>query len=263
MKYRNGRNLLPSTLLEEIQKYVQGEYIYIPIRDKREKEAPTEYMLERKKRDEMIYEKSLEGVKNRELSQRYHLSESSIRRIILQQRKRYVEMQDRINDILGNWAIEEDSLKQIYDTAWQVGNAYILKTYEDVSLLERNLKINTILDAGKIPIGKMLRTRDGAYFAKDERFYYVLSEILPGKNITDLKGNLDRAYDMGRILGDLHLAFKECEKQDEFWTCSLLADMNGWIQENLKKNEWRLIPEDRFMNTLSHLESLYDKMPYS
>ena len=261
MKYKNGSNLLPKELLDAVQQYVQGEYIYIPIRDKRENVKPTEYELELTNRDEHIYEKALEGVSNKVLSQLYHLSESSIRRIILKQRKRYEDMTGRISKIMECWAVEEDEFTQIYDTAWQIGNKYIIKIYEDVALLERNIKINTILDVMSIPVGKLLYTKDNVSFAKDEQFFYVLSEKLSGKNITDLKGNLDMAFEMGKIIGDLHLAFKECEKQDEFWTGSLLADMTGWIEEAFRNSDWQLISEDRFTATLSHLVSLYDKLP--
>lgn len=33
MKYRNSAEVIPAELLDEIQKYVQGEYIYIPVKD--------------------------------------------------------------------------------------------------------------------------------------------------------------------------------------------------------------------------------------
>ena len=34
MKYRNANSILPKELLERLQEYVQGEYIYVPIKDK-------------------------------------------------------------------------------------------------------------------------------------------------------------------------------------------------------------------------------------
>ena len=46
LKYKNANNILPAELIETIQQYVQGEYIYIPIKDKIEKQSPTEYELE-------------------------------------------------------------------------------------------------------------------------------------------------------------------------------------------------------------------------
>jgi hypothetical protein len=34
MKYINANVILPEKLIEEIQKYIQGKYIYIPIKKK-------------------------------------------------------------------------------------------------------------------------------------------------------------------------------------------------------------------------------------
>lgn len=34
MNYKNANLILPDRLVQEIQQYVQGEYIYIPIKDK-------------------------------------------------------------------------------------------------------------------------------------------------------------------------------------------------------------------------------------
>lgn len=34
VNYKNANNILPENLVSEIQQYVQGQYIYIPIKDK-------------------------------------------------------------------------------------------------------------------------------------------------------------------------------------------------------------------------------------
>lgn len=52
MKYKNALSILPEELIETIQQYVQGEYIYIPIRDRAESTRMTEYDIELQKRDE-------------------------------------------------------------------------------------------------------------------------------------------------------------------------------------------------------------------
>ena len=100
MNYKNANHILPDRLVQEIQQYVQGEYIYIPIRDKIISVAPTEYEQELIKRNQHIFTKSLEGVSNRELADRYHLSDSSIRRIIIEQRKGYEAMNNKIQQII-------------------------------------------------------------------------------------------------------------------------------------------------------------------
>ncbi|MDE6738625.1 MAG: hypothetical protein K2K07_06000 [Lachnospiraceae bacterium] len=98
MKYQNANNVLPQELLEQIQEYVQGEYLYIPIQSKRSVESVTAYKTELEKRDAQIYRKYLEGIGRKRLSEIYHLSESSIRRIIINQRKEYTAMNIKITD---------------------------------------------------------------------------------------------------------------------------------------------------------------------
>lgn len=261
MKYQNANNILPVELVDAIQQYVQGEYIYIPIKNKLENSVPTEYETELQRRDEHIYTRHLEGVNNKKLSHMYNLSESSIRRIILKQRKRHSTMENRIKNIISHWSIEPQEIIQIYDTAWQIGNDYILKVYENLELLERNIKIITILDDMNIPVGKNIPTIENHSFAKDEQYYYILSERLPGSNIVSIRNKPDLAFEMGRIIANLHLAFQKCETQDTFWNNSLLTEMKGWIRKSLSDDGWQHIEERSFNSTLSNLETLYNCLP--
>lgn len=87
MKYRNANDVLPKELLVLVQEYIQGEYIYVPVKNKHITKSSTQYKTELEKRDAHIYTKYLEGMHYKRLSQIYNLSESSIRRIIAKQRK--------------------------------------------------------------------------------------------------------------------------------------------------------------------------------
>jgi len=81
--YKNGKDILPEELLKELQKYIQGEIIYIPKAENRKawgenngtREAIRERNLE-------IYGLYKDGVKVLELSDIYSLSEDSIRKIV-------------------------------------------------------------------------------------------------------------------------------------------------------------------------------------
>ena len=261
MNYKNANNILPENLVQEIQRYVQGEYIYIPIKDKATNTAPTEYIIELKKRNEHIFTKSLEGVSNRELANMYHLSESSIRRIIVEQRKGYKMMYSRIQQVIDEWTIGKLDIKQIYDSAWQIGEEAVLKVYDDCDMLQRNIKMLTILKQMEIPVGKIIRTKSEKAYVKDDKYFYILSEKLQGSNLTDIHKNSKIASEMGRVLAKLHIAFKECEKQEEFWNNSLLQEMKGWIKDVFTKNGWKYIDEDKFICTVDKLECLYEKLP--
>lgn len=54
MKYKNSENILPPKILEEVQKYVQGELIYVPINKVKraewgEKSGTRKYLIQRNK----------------------------------------------------------------------------------------------------------------------------------------------------------------------------------------------------------------------
>ncbi len=84
MKYRKAQNILPDKLIELIQEYVDGDYLYIPRKDGKRKtwgeKSGTRALL--KSRNLEIYQKYLDGKTAEELSMEYFLSEQSIRRII-------------------------------------------------------------------------------------------------------------------------------------------------------------------------------------
>ena len=88
MRYVNAHEVLPEELLMEIQKYVQGDLIYIP---KPEKERIQWGVLsgERQrlqKRNEQIKKQFHNGVALQELAEQYHLSIETIKKIIYRKR---------------------------------------------------------------------------------------------------------------------------------------------------------------------------------
>jgi len=49
-------------------------------------------------------------------------------------------MKENILEILKEWNIENAELKQIYDSAWQVGEKYVLKVYDNSERIRSELK---------------------------------------------------------------------------------------------------------------------------
>lgn len=84
MKYVKANNVLPKEILEIIQEYIDGEYLYIPKKRDNvtawgEKNGSKNHF---KKRNGEIYVKYVSGIKVPCLAKEYFLSEQSIRRII-------------------------------------------------------------------------------------------------------------------------------------------------------------------------------------
>ena len=85
MGYIKATDVLPEEILDLIQKYVEGEYIYIPKKECNRKlwGETTKSKNETYSRNLEIYKEYKEGVSIKVLSEMYYLSSKSIQRIIL------------------------------------------------------------------------------------------------------------------------------------------------------------------------------------
>lgn len=89
MSYKKANNILPSELIEIIQEYVDGEYIYIPRKEDKRRQwgENTNIKEELKVRDNSIFLDYKNGIKVSRLAEIYFLSEKSIQRIITKMKK--------------------------------------------------------------------------------------------------------------------------------------------------------------------------------
>ncbi|MCC0643684.1 hypothetical protein CDIFMA2_30990 [Clostridioides difficile] len=88
MKYEKAQNILPEEILELIQEYTDGSYLYIP-RKSENKKAWGENSGSRnilKERNKEILDKYNKGISVKELTKDYYLTEHSIRRIIREEK---------------------------------------------------------------------------------------------------------------------------------------------------------------------------------
>lgn len=83
MAYKNAARCLPPHLLAEIQKYVEGDIVYIPKRSQRrrwgELSGARQLIDRRNHRMAQLYQ---QGVSVEELAERFHLSIESVRKIV-------------------------------------------------------------------------------------------------------------------------------------------------------------------------------------
>jgi Mor family transcriptional regulator len=89
VKYVKVETILPDNLVREIQKYIQGEYIYIPAQSEKRKkwgENSGSRMLIQS-RNEDIRSKYESGYKIQSLTEEYFLSVDSIKKIIYTKNK--------------------------------------------------------------------------------------------------------------------------------------------------------------------------------
>lgn len=84
MKYINANEILPKPLIKELQNYVQGGYVYVPIKTDERKNwgEQSSYRLELDRRNEKIRQEYKNGVSLDILADRYYLSVSAVKKII-------------------------------------------------------------------------------------------------------------------------------------------------------------------------------------
>lgn len=86
MKYLNAQAILPDALVKELQKYVQGGYIYVPVEQEQQKRwgEVSGYRQELEKRNQLMREEYQSGISMECLSEKYGLSLYAVRKIIYQ-----------------------------------------------------------------------------------------------------------------------------------------------------------------------------------
>jgi Mor family transcriptional regulator len=84
MGYTNATEVLPKTVLEAVQKYVDGQCVYIPRRDDRRKAwgERTQTRANIKARNREIHARHSRGMGVRELAEEFFLSPKTIARIL-------------------------------------------------------------------------------------------------------------------------------------------------------------------------------------
>lgn len=260
MKYVNANEVLPEELLAMIQKHYDGGYLYIPRKDSRGVKRQTDYKRELEKRDQRIFLMYLEGRTKGQLGKIFHLSESSVRRIIAKEKARYQKMKEIIEEILSVWGMEGGKIVQIYPSAWEIDGSYVIKRYEDKEQMERNSQIAAILSACHIPVADVVPAKNGAVCIAHKDTYFLMSKKLQGNNLSDRKDQTT-AYKMGCAIARLHGAFLQCEKEMEFWDNSLLKEMKGWVRETFTGQEWQMISREEYEKAVTELEMVYDDLP--
>ncbi len=84
MQYINAQTILPDALVKELQTYIQGGYIYIPVKQQQQKRwgEVSGYRQELERRNQQIKEDYLKGISMESLSEKYCLSIYAVRKII-------------------------------------------------------------------------------------------------------------------------------------------------------------------------------------
>ncbi len=189
-------------------------------------------------------------------------------RINLFQEEHIMLTHKKLNEILTNWTLENETIKDIFyesgernEHAYYVGDRYIIKAFVNLGSLKNNINISKSLKSLGISASTPIKTVDGKEIVEDGPLYFVLTNRLEGEPIKAFTMYEDdyknKARFVGEIIGQLSLAL---EKVD-----AVVNDVN--IYDTVKN--WALpkvknmldIPESFWKDTIEYFGSIYDTLP--
>ncbi|MCL2670972.1 MAG: phosphotransferase [Clostridiales bacterium] len=126
---------------------------------------------------------------------------------------------------------------KIYESAWDIDDAYILKTSEKQRWLDKSIRLSRLLLAAGVPVVEYINTPDAKpYIFQDEKYWSVMKKI-HGSIIDPFLGNPGQNGTLlGQTLAKLHRALKNIENQAEVYVADFHEEFQSWIQPALKKS---------------------------
>ncbi len=98
MKYENAKDLLPPELLTQVQKYVSGKLMYVPIAEEAKGWGTASgYRQKLLKRNQTIYNEYVMGKTVSELADEYFLSVDSIKKIVYGKKENLIAFEPTIS----------------------------------------------------------------------------------------------------------------------------------------------------------------------
>ncbi|MBK1813198.1 phosphotransferase [Clostridium sp. YIM B02505] len=168
-----------------------------------------------------------------------------------------------INKILEHWNMENEPSKQIYSSAWQIGDKYVLKTGNDMDKLRSNLVIIKALSEQNIPVATVVKTKNGLDYIVEDNAYYFISRKIDGEHLTNIYDDdySEWAHLIGQVIGRLHIAFRACQTRIYCYDNDFYDEIVGWVTQTFKDKNITLIPDHILNEVVSGLKDIYPKLP--
>jgi Ser/Thr protein kinase RdoA (MazF antagonist) len=136
---------------------------------------------------------------------------------------------------------EVESISRIEDKdMWNIDDKYFIKTYNDLTLLEKILLINTELSQAGVPVAVYNKTQTGELCVEVNDVYYTITNKVSGSHIDFHKNNNFRKeiFSFGENIAKMHMGLKQLSgKMQCAEIADLMGQLHGWIlKEITEKN---------------------------
>ena len=171
--------------------------------------------------------------------------------------------------ILKYWNLENETITDIYydgtgnknDSAYYVGNVYVLKYTANLGKLKNHIAVSKAIKSIGLLSAAPVATADGQEYIQDGKLYFYLTKRLDGQQIVSgafYDGNaICNARFVGEIIGQLHMALSRIE--DCVSEADLLATVRDWALPGAKQA--LDLTDDFCKEYLDSFANLYPKLP--
>ena len=173
MKYENAKDVLPSELIAQIQKYAEGKLLYIPKKEEAKawgSQSGTRQKL--LKRNQRIYDEYRSGKSIGELAEQHFLSTDSIKKILYGKKESLLDFAPSLKSVMQFYeaGLSEEWLRAYYSEV-------LLEQYPEEWLLDGLVKLPLRL------IDKVLQTTEGkvSELGEDDRSLPLVLTFTEGK----------------------------------------------------------------------------------
>ena len=136
--------------------------------------------------------------------------------------------------ILPNWDLSDTTITDIYydgtgnknDSAYYVGEQYVLKYTTNLGKLKKHIEVSKALQGIGLLSAVPVPTTDGEEYIQGGELYFYLTRRLPGTQMVSHRFGEGDGRFVGEIIGQLHLALAKIE--DCVSEADLLATVRDW-----------------------------------
>jgi len=165
------------------------------------------------------------------------------------------------NILLQFGVIDTSAITQVYKSAWNIGDEYVLKSNANLNELIKSIRLAELLFSENIPVIEYIGAINGEQYVFAEDKYWCLMKRIKGTVFDPFIGEpKSNGVILGRAVAALHKALKNIENKVELREADFCNELSSWILPEIEKNG--LLFTDGMVESLQNFfEHDYKKLP--
>jgi len=146
-------------------------------------------------------------------------------------------MDNNFENILSLFGICEPlEIKQIYRSAWSIGDDCVLKTSGNQAEFDKSIKLTRLLLSESVPVIEYIDTTDGKPYVFTDNKYWCLMKRIKGTVFYPFIGDAKQnGIILGKAVAELHIALKNIENKIDAHEVDFHNELTSWIIPELEK----------------------------